>query len=47
VRSALRHIGAHFFFLDQSPSGETEIELSIVKGVTGEIRLGGARCDAI
>ena len=45
VRSALRHIGAHFFFLDQSRSGETEIELSTANGVTGEIRLGGARCD--
>jgi glutathione synthase/RimK-type ligase-like ATP-grasp enzyme len=45
VRSALRHIGAHFFFLDQSRSGETEIELSTADGVSGEIRLGGARCD--
>ena len=45
VRSALRHIGAHFFFLDQSRSSETEIELSAANDVTGEIRLGGARCD--
>jgi glutathione synthase/RimK-type ligase-like ATP-grasp enzyme len=45
VRRALASIGAPVFFLDQARTGKTEIDLAVGDGVTGEIRLGGARCD--
>jgi hypothetical protein len=45
VREALNHIGAPVFFLDQSRSGETEIDLLAGYRVAGEIRVGRAQCD--
>jgi glutathione synthase/RimK-type ligase-like ATP-grasp enzyme len=44
VHAALGDLGAPLFLVDQTRSDATEIELSVDRCVSGEIRLNGARC---
>jgi glutathione synthase/RimK-type ligase-like ATP-grasp enzyme len=44
VHAALSDIGAPLFLLDQTRADEIEIDLSVNRGISGEIRVSGARC---
>jgi glutathione synthase/RimK-type ligase-like ATP-grasp enzyme len=44
VHAALTEIGVPVFLADQTCANATEIDLSIDRGISGEIRLNGARC---
>jgi hypothetical protein len=45
IHEALDKRGAKVFLLDQSRSAETEIDLTVGSGVSGEVRVAGATCD--